>query len=405
MRVVVNRLAALGLKTGIGHYTTQLLRCLGELTAPGEIDVFPRGLVGRVRAACARARPQLEGSPRAGGGFLRPTLGALRGAAFDCLRRGGRAFLAGYFRAVCLRRGYDLYHEPNYIPLASGVPTVATLLDLSVLLHPEWHPRDRVAHFERHFARGLRQCGHFLAISEAGRQEVIRHLGIPPERVTRTYMGIRPGLGPLPRDEVERVRRQLGLPPRYLLCLGTVEPRKNVLMLLRAYCGLPAAVRERCPLLLVGSWGWNTGDVAEYFHREARHRGVVHLGYVAEEHVAALYNGARALAYPTLYEGFGLPPVEMMACGGAVLASTADALVETVGGRAHLTPADHLDGWRAALGRAATDDDWLAELRRGVQELARPFTWEACAADTLKVYRMITGEATPATPPAMRRAG
>jgi alpha-1,3-rhamnosyl/mannosyltransferase len=385
MRVVVNRLAALGVKTGIGHYTTQLLRCLAEQTGPGEVEAFPRQpWLGRLRAAAAGARPRREGG--------RSALAALRVAALGGLRHGGRALLTAYFRAVCWRRRYDVYHETNFIPLPTDAPTVVTLHDLSILLHPEWHPRDRVAYFERHFRRGLRHGTHFLAISEAGRQEVIRTLGIAPERVTRTYMGIRPGLGPLPRPEVEDSLRALGLPPRYLLYLGTIEPRKNVGTLLRAYCGLPAAFRDRWPLLLVGGWGWNTADVAGYFHREARHHGVLHLGYVAERHLPALYNGARALAYPSRYEGFGLPPVEMMACGGAVLASTADALVETVGRRAHLIAPDDVDGWRAALARVATDDDWQRELCRGAPEVARVFTWERCAADTLRVYRSLCGE-------------
>jgi glycosyltransferase involved in cell wall biosynthesis len=396
MRVVVNRLAAVGLKTGIGHYTTELLRCLAEQAEPGEVEAFPHPCVWRVRDAAARVRPRLEGVGPGRDG--RPSrLTALRMAALGHLRQGGRALTTAYFRALCWRRRFDLYHEPNFIPLPTDVPTVTTLCDLSVLLYPEWHPRDRVIHFERYFRRGLGRCAHFLAISESGRQEIIRTLGIAPERVTRTYMGIRPGLGPLPRAEVDRTLHDLGLPSRYLLYLGTIEPRKNVLTLLRAYCGLPAAFRQRWPLLLVGGWGWNTADVADYFHTEARHRGVLHLGYVAERHVAALYNGARALAYPSRYEGFGLPPVEMLACGGAVLASTADALAETVGCRAHLVAPDDLDGWRKALVRVATDDDWQRELRRGAQEVARAFTWDRCAADTLRVYRMLCGE-SPALP-------
>jgi alpha-1,3-rhamnosyl/mannosyltransferase len=396
MRVVVNRLAALGLKTGIGHYTTQLLRCLSEQAAPGEIDVFPRGWVRRVREACALARPRLESGGPSGSG--RPVLARLRGAALSGLRQGGRALMAGYFRAVCHRQRYDLYHETNYIPLPANLPTVATLCDLSVLLYPEWHPRDRVVHFERHFRRGLGRCAHFLAISEAGRREVIRTLGIAPERVTRTYMGIRPGLGPLPRAEVEAALRGLGLPPRYLLYLGTIEPRKNVLTLLRAYCSLPEWLRREYPLLLVGGWGWNAGNVAAYLDGEAKHRGVLHLGYVAEQHLAALYGGARALAFPSFYEGFGLPPMEMLACGGAVLASTAGALAETVGGQAHLIDPHDVSGWRAALVRVLQDDDWWRSLRQGAVEAARPYTWEQCAADTLRVYRRLAEGRSPAAP-------
>ena len=118
--------------------------------------------------------------------------------------------------------------------------------------------------------------------------------------MVRVYYGIRPSLQPLPPDVIAEARSRLDLPPRYLLCVGTIEPRKNILRLMQAYCGLPAVLRERWPLLLVGKWGWNTQEVAGFYHREALQRGVWHLGYVPEHDLAALYNGARALLYPSL---------------------------------------------------------------------------------------------------------
>jgi alpha-1,3-rhamnosyl/mannosyltransferase len=407
MRVVVNQLPALMRKTGVGHYIAELLRCLGRLTAPGQIDGFPGGWLQWAPRVWDRLRSRLEAGPAAPPTQGRPprsVKAALRRLALRSLRQGGRALLGSYFHARYRPRQYDLYHETNFIPLPSDLPTVATLLDLSVLRHPQWHPAHRVAHFEKHFRRGLARCDHFLAISEFGRREIIDNLGIAPDRVTCTYMGIRPGLGPLPRAEVAPRLARLGLPADYLLSLGTIEPRKNVLLLLRAYCALPKPLRDRCPLLLVGGWGWNTATVAEYFHAEARHRGVLHLGYVAEEHLPLLYNGARALAYPSLYEGFGLPPLEMMACGGAVLASTAGALVETVGNRAHLLAPEDLDGWRGALMRVIADEDWRQSLCRGVEAVARPYSWERCAADTLQVYRKLCGESGEQQPPLRRAA-
>jgi alpha-1,3-rhamnosyl/mannosyltransferase len=394
MRVVVNQLAALGLKTGIGHYAVELLRCLRAQAGDDVIESFPQGWLRRVREGCARLRPYVDpgnaiASPGVSNGRLSPA--ALRGVAMGYLRRGGRAFLAAAFRAACRRRQYDLYHEPNFIPFPSDCPTIATLHDLSVLLHPEWHPADRVAYYEEHFQHALASCVHFLTVSEFCRQEVIRTLHIPAERVTRVYNGIRPGLGPLPADEVKAVLHRLGLPPRYLLYVGTIEPRKNVLLLLQAYGSLPAAVRDAWPLVLVGGWGWNAGPVAAFLHDIGRACGVLHVGYLAEEHLAAVYNGARALLYPSHYEGFGLPPVEMMACGGAVLASTAGALVETVGGQAHLLPAEDFDGWRQALLRVVEDDDWWRQLRSGARARVRSYTWERCAAEVLDVYRAVCG--------------
>ncbi len=389
MRVVVNQQAALGPKTGIGHYTAQLLDGLRALAGPPhEIDAFPGGWMWHAGQVWWRVRRVLEAGPRGGG---RRRGAWVRQRALQCLRQRGRSVVRRLFRAACARRQYDLYHEPNFIPLSCDRPTVTTIHDLSVLLHPEWHPAERVALFEQRFHHTVAHCVHFLVVSDFTRGEVIRTLNVPPERVTRVYNGIRAGLGPMPRTEVRHALRQLGVPDQYLLYLGTIEPRKNILVLLRAYCALPAAVRERWPLVLVGGWGWQTKEIADYFHREARHRGVIHLGYAPDEHLPALYNGARALVYPSLYEGFGLPPVEMMACGGAVLASTAGAVVEVVGGQAHLVPPDDIDGWRAALLRVVQDNDWWQGLRQGARRLARRFTWERCAAETFRVYATLCG--------------
>jgi alpha-1,3-rhamnosyl/mannosyltransferase len=284
---------------------------------------------------------------------------------------------------------FDVYHEPNFMPSPCRRPTVATIHDLSVLLHPEWHPADRVTWFQRGLKRMLGQCVHFLTVSDAARREIVRVLGVPASRVSRTYNGVRPWLRPMDDAEVRPALRALGLRPGYLLYVGTIEPRKNVLTLLRAYCDLPRPLRERHPLVLAGGWGWKAEPVADYFRDVARHRGAVRLGYVPEAALGALYNGARALAFPSVYEGFGLPPVEMLACGGAVLASTAEAVAEVAGPAAPLIEPHDLAGWRDALRRALSDDDWLASLREGAADYARPFTWDKCAADTLRVYRSV----------------
>jgi alpha-1,3-rhamnosyl/mannosyltransferase len=298
--------------------------------------------------------------------------------------------LQRHFARACRRGRYEVYHEPNFIPFACDLPTVLTIHDLSVLLHPEWHPIERVRDHERHFQRGLAQCSHILTVSEFTRREVMTALGYPPERVTRTYNGVRRTMRPLPPEDVRPVLRRLRLPPQYLLHVGTIEPRKNLLMLLRAYAGLPAKLRKACPLVLVGGWGWNHGEVAEFLRTRGAQLGVIHVGYLAEHDLPAVYNGARALVFPSLYEGFGLPAVEMLACGGAVLASTAEVFVELLAGQAHLIGPHDADGWRAAMQRAIVDAEWRQTLQAGAVRHAARFTWEACAADTVASYRAVT---------------
>jgi len=388
MRIILNYLAAAeSAKTGVGHYTAELLRCLHQQAGEDIIDTFPGPWGQRIHAAWTRYRRARMPTP--GSSLTGPHRVTWRQRLFQGVRACGRMARRFGFRHLCRWKKYDLYHEPNFLPLPCDCPTVATLHDLSVLLHPEWHPAERVAQFEKHFCKGLAQCSHFFTVSEFVRWEVIQTFGLSPSQVTRTYNGVRPSFTPLPPAEVAAVLRRLGLPSRYLLYVGTIEPRKNILTLLRAYCALPERLRRDWPLLLVGGWGWNAGDVADFLESGGRQRGVLYRPYVPEGSLAALYNGARALVYPSLYEGFGLPPVEMLACGGAVLASTAGALVETVGQKAHLIDPLDIDGWRQAMQRIVEDKDWWQALRRDAVEAVRSFTWEQCAADTLRVYRRL----------------
>jgi len=377
MRVVVNELAMLGQRTGVGHHTAELLKCLRRQVPRGTIVGFPDPILRRVRQGWSWLRRLHSAKGGSSGGGV--------------LHNSGRRVLRHYFRVFCRLRGFDLYHEPNFLPLPCELPTIATLHDLSVLLHPEWHPADRVAAYERDFRDGLARTDHVITVSEFARQEIIQVLGLPADRVTRVYNGVRPDFRPLPPAEVAAGLRRLGLPPEYLLYLGTLEPRKNLLTLMRAYCALPESVRQRLPLLLVGGWGWRADAIADYLQRVGEAHGIRHVGYVADAHLPLLYNGARALAFPSLYEGFGLPPVEMLACGGAVLASTAGAVAETAGAAGHPIDPHDEEGWRAALLRVCTSDDWWLSLRRHAVAAARPFTWEQSAADTLAVYRKVLG--------------
>jgi alpha-1,3-rhamnosyl/mannosyltransferase len=397
MRVVISRLTTGGRKTGVGFYASQLVRHLPAQTDDDRIDVYPGPLllsgyqgwrtVSSAIKAWQRRTQRLAKNP------LWVACGILPHLAFrGCYSLAQRA-VKRHFRSVIQEGRYDLYHEPNYIPFQTNLPTLVTVHDLSVLLYPQWHPAQRVIRFETDFHKRLGGCRHVLTDSEFIRQQVIRELHFPAERVSRVHLGVHPHLGPVPTELAAAKLRRLGLKPNYLLYLGTIEPRKNVLMLMQAYCSLPQPLRERCPLLLVGQWGWKTQEMAAYYDAVARHQGVRHLGYVPDRLLPAIYNGARALVYPSFYEGFGLPPVEMLACGGAVLASTAETLVETVGGKAHLIPPHDVDGWRAALARIIVDDEWRASLRHKATDFARRYTWKRCAAETVDVYRLVTGSA------------
>ena len=390
MRVVINNLTAIRQKTGIGHHITELLRCLRAQRPHDEFVTFPGPWV--------TAGIHAWGALRKGIGRLKNThdaVGPQSGRPW--LHTVARACTAWHFRTGWANRAFDLYHEPNYIPLPCDRPTVATVHDLSVLLHPQWHPADRVAYFAQHFEAGLRRCAHLLAVSEFTRRELIETFAVRADRVTCTYNGMRPELRPMDAAEVGPVVARLGLPAQYLLHVGTLEPRKNLLLLLRAYGDLPAGLRERSPLVLVGGWGWNATELAEHFHGVARHQGVRHLGYVSDADLPALYNGRARWCFRRTTRASACRRGKCWRAAARCSRPRPTRWVETAGPSAHLVDAADLAGWRDAMWRVIADDDWRDQLRRGGPDTARQFTWERCARDTLRVYGAVLGEPATAT--------
>jgi alpha-1,3-rhamnosyl/mannosyltransferase len=397
LRVVFNRLAALKPRTGVGSYIVNLLEALQEL--PGlVVHPFPSGASMHLARLAFRTHAATLPSPQAlADRASSPSLAArCLAAARHLARVTGHAAFRTFFRHTCESRAFELYHEPNFLAWPSELPTVLTVHDLSVLTHPQWHPRDRVRAHEQHFRASIRRACHIVAVSEFTRQELIRTLGVPAQRVSTIHNGVRADLRPLPETLVRQLLFPLGLPQRYLLVVGTIEPRKNVLMLLRAYCSLPAGVRQLCPLILAGPWGWNAEPVADFFECVARHHNVRLLGYCPDALLPALYCGADALLYASHYEGFGLPVLEMLACGGAVLAADIPALREIASaGVQFIDPTDE-PGWRQAIERIITDPDYLASLRGAGASHAASFTWDRAARQTLALYQRLARSQPPA---------
>ncbi len=388
MRVLLNGLSTLRAKTGVGHHIADLFAALGPADPDGRYTLYPGETLGRwaKRSQKGSVGSNAVRAPEASRLTAR-WRGQILSTGWAAAKLGVRAHFAAYSRHY----PFDLYHEPNFVPLPTHLPTVVTVHDLSVLKFPDWHPADRVRHHRRHFLQGLGRAEHVIVVSEAVRREMIAELNCSPDRVSTIPNGIGPQFVPLPREEIEATRRALDLPANFFLCVGMVEPRKNLGAVLRAFIDLPAAVREVCPLVLAGPWGWRADADRALFEGAGRAAGARHLGYVPAARLPALYGAARVLLYPSHYEGFGLPPVEMLACGGAVLASTAAALREVLGPIGRLIDPNDVAAWRDAMRLVATDDEYLAKLKRGGIEHARRFNWPRAARETIAVYRKVLG--------------
>jgi glycosyltransferase involved in cell wall biosynthesis len=281
----------------------------------------------------------------------------------------------------------DLLHGTAYaVPRLSPAPTVVTVHDLSFLRFPGLFNRPNRLYLGAVVRMSVGRARKVIAVSASTKRELVELLGVPPERVEVIPNGVEPLFRPLPAEEVERFRRARDLPERFVLHIGTLEPRKNVPLLLRAHARLR---REglRHGLVLAGGRGWLSDAIFAEVRALGLDGSVLFPGFVPFEEQPLWYNAAAAFAYPSRYEGFGLPPLESMACGTPVVVANSSSLPEVVG-EAGLTvdPADEA-GLAAALGRLLEDAALRERLRGAGLERARLFDWNDVARRTAAVYR------------------
>lgn len=282
----------------------------------------------------------------------------------------------------------DLYHEPSLWPFEFAGPMVMTLHDLTHVHFPQTQPADRLAAIKRHAARGVAQAQRILVDSQFIGDEVCRYYGVATERVVVAPLGCAARFHPRAAEQLQPRLHALGLSPgRYLLCVGTLEPRKNLHLVLRAHERLSAALRERYPLVIVGMPGWRSEQLAEPLQRAMAGGQVRLLGYQDDLAVAELLAGARALVFPSLYEGFGLPVLEAMASGTPVILTQSSALPEVAGDAGTYIDAQDDRVCAEAMQRLIEDQAYW-QLKRDAGLLrAQAFSWQRCAQITASVYR------------------
>ncbi len=281
----------------------------------------------------------------------------------------------------------DLFHSPDFVlPPTGRTPTILTVHDLSFLRVPECFVPAFRRYLEGAVGRAVRRARRILADSESTRRDLIELLEVEPERVTVLYPGVEPRFRPVRDAEVlERVRARYNLPTRFILGLGTLQPRKNFDGLIRAFARLPAA--DDLHLVIVGSRGWMYEEMLALPARLGLEERVHFAGFVADADLPALYNLAAIFAFPSWYEGFGLPVLEAMACGTPVVAADNSSLPEVTGEAGLLVDAADLDALTGALVRLLSDRELRARLVVAGREQARQFTWEGAARQLLEVYR------------------
>jgi len=305
-----------------------------------------------------------------------------------------------------LRDRPDVLHAAAFVaPLASRCPSVVTVYDLSFALFPDFFRGPNQTYLRIFTRRSARRARRVVAISEHTRRDVHRLYGVPLDRIDVACPGVDARFRRLPREEVEAFRRKHSLPEKFFLYLGTLEPRKNLDRLIDAYAllevgswkledgntSLRSEVEQNWRLVLVGGKGWMSDNLFTRVKELGLEQRVMFAGYAPADELPLWYNAATAFVYPSLYEGFGMPPLEAMACGTPVITSSAASLPEVVGDAGLVVAPEDVPGLAQAMRRVWRDEALRGELSRRGVERARRFTWEATARATVESYRRALG--------------
>ncbi|CRL49676.1 MULTISPECIES: glycosyltransferase family 1 protein [Pseudomonas] len=376
MRIALNARILQAPRTGIGHYVAELANALAD-----EPDI-ELALFHGWGWSSALPEAAMPGYSR-----LTPLLRQIPGAYQARRWLEQKRFDQGRAQSI------DLYHEPSLWPLSFDGPTIITLHDLTHLHYPDTQPPARLREIERRLADGVRQASLILTDSQFIADEAQAHFGLPAERFVVAPLGAAARFHPRTPEAIDAVLKAHGVVAReYFLCVGTLEPRKNLTLALRAHALLPEAVRQRFPLLIVGMAGWQHEQFSEELRTALATGDVCLLGYLPDEDLAQLLAGARALIFPSLYEGFGLPVLEAMASATPVILTRHSAMPEVAATAGNYIEPDNPDHLRDAMNRLIDDPiHWQACRDAGLQQ-AKLFSWKRCAKVTARAYRQVMGD-------------
>jgi glycosyltransferase involved in cell wall biosynthesis len=283
--------------------------------------------------------------------------------------------------------GVELFHGPNFMLPAWVESGVITVHDLSVFLFPDTHPAARLRSFERDFHRSLERAERIITPSQTVRRELAEFSGLDSRLISAVPMGVGEAFRPIEGPALLSALRRMKLPEQgYGLTVSALEPRKRIDRLLQAWEILPDDLRHRYPLVIAGASGWKNEQMQAQIAEAVAEGWAISLGYVAETDLPALYSGAQLFAYPSMYEGFGMPPAEAMACGVPVAVAGTSCLPEIFGEAAMLIDPEDIEGTATLLAGALTDETWRRSAVSKGFLVAGRYTWENCIAGTLEVY-------------------
>ena len=370
MKIGIDGIPLSAAKTGVGHYTFEVARALAVAQPQEEFQVVSQ--IPFVAAAIESTEPtpgNLAFTHQPVNAFTKHwwTLG-----------------LPLYMR----RNSFDLFHGTNYdVPMWGGVPTVLTIHDLSLFLYAETHEERRVKRARRRLPIMVRLATRIIVPTESVRSEVCEHFSVDTKKVVVIPEAPRRCFHPVGPESAREVLSRFGIEDSFVLYVGAIEPRKNLITLVRAMEEVYTTTTTLRPqLVIAGPKGWLSDDLFAHVATSLIKDRIVLTGYLGDDDLRALYSTCSVMCYPALYEGAGLPPLEAMACGAPVITSDARAVVEMTGdGAMSVAAMDHRGLAQSIVKLLSNASEREALVQRGLKRAAQ-FTWERAAAETYETY-------------------
>lgn len=361
MKIAIDVRSASGEKAGKGWYTFNIVRHLLQMDQANQYLLYSKdGVAG---------------------------LDGFKNAEMRLIKGGGFAWHLRTARDI-KKEQCDVFFAPSsyIIPalLPSSIKTVIAVHDLVAFLFPDIHQKKAVFVEKLFFKMALRKAAHICAVSENTRRDLVEQFGVDSGRITTVYCGADEGFKPLEKDSLRGFAEQTNLPEKFFLAVGTLEPRKNYLNLIRAFKHVHHEY-PHCHLVIVGKHGWDYEEIYELINKFYLGTHVHLLGYLSGKSLVGLYNLAAALVFPSYYEGFGMPVLEAMQCGCPVIASYSSSMPEVSGEAALLVNPESVDQITGAMMQVLKNEELREKLHGKGLLQARKFSWEKSAEKLKKI--------------------
>ncbi|MDX1734746.1 MAG: glycosyltransferase family 1 protein [Halioglobus sp.] len=391
MELIFNAEALRPPVTGVGHYTYHLLEQFLQMEDVDVVHCFSGGSWrdGETQLAISAgqmAQEQVDtGSASEFVQKVRSAIGGIPGS-----RLLYRRIADARFARQANKLSGAVYHETNFVLKPYAGPSVVTVHDLSHIRHPEFHQKRHVQLLDLELPRSIARADHVVVDSHVVREELLDHFDLPAQRVSAVYAGCDERYRPRQEGDCASVLGPLGLDyGKYVLMVATLEPRKGIDTLLTAWQALPPALREEYTLVLAGSSGWRNEEVMRTLEAMIAAGGVQYLGYADTDILPRLFSGAAVFAYPSVYEGFGLPVLDAMASGVPVVCRQGTSMAEFSRGTCVLCESGEAGELATRLAALLEDAGMREQVARRQQSVAAEFSWRRCAEELVAIYRQL----------------